>query len=167
MSAKGFYAAMDGHVVNILPPQSASGGVTSTPFELEQHAHASIIIQIGAQAAQMTELLVYAGTSAAMSTKEAIPFNLFKQETSGATNDVLANNTTTNNGLFPITSAGYQPSANANIFYIIEIDAASLPQGYPYVEIQLTNGANVDYVSAVAILSGGRNTSDQSLTVTA
>jgi hypothetical protein len=167
MSAKGFWAAQDGHVVNILPPQNATGGVSSTPFEMQQHAHASIILQLGAQSAQLTELIVNAGTSAAMTTKQAIPFNLFKQETAGASNDVLANNPSTNNGLFAIPATGYQPSANANIFYIVEIDAAALPQGYPYVQIAITDGANTDFVSAVAILSAGRNVSDQSPTVTA
>ena len=167
MSAKGFWAAQDGHVVNVLPPQNASGGVSSTPFEMMQHAHASIILQLGAQSGQVTGLTVNAGTSAAMTTKQAIAFNLFKQETSGASNDVLANNTATNNGLFPQPATGYEPSENANIYYIIEIDAASLPQGYPYVQIALTDGTDTDYVSAVAVLSAGRNVSDQSLTVTA
>jgi hypothetical protein len=79
--------------------------------------------------------------------------------------DVLLPNSTLNSGRFAVTAAGYAPPATSDIFYIIEIEAAQLPPGSPYVQLQITNGANANYASAIAILSGGRNTSDQSLTV--
>lgn len=159
MSVKGFYTAQEGHVVSILSPQSISGGVTATPFHLKNNAHADIVIQLGAQAAANTKILLNACTNAAGAGATAIPFDIFTQETAGNLNDVTSGRT-------PVTAAGYTPTANANTFYIVSIDAASLPQGSPYLQLQITNGANANFASAVAILSGGRNTSDQSLTVT-
>ena len=159
MSKQAFYAAQEGHAVSILSPQNVTGGVTATPFNLKIHSHASIIVQLGAQAAANTKILLNAGTNAAMAGSAAIPFDIYTQETAGNTNDVTSGRTS-------VTAAGYTPTANANTFYIIEIDAAVLPQGSPYLQLQITNGANTNYASAVAILSGGRNVSDQSLTVT-
>jgi hypothetical protein len=47
-----FYLPEEGHVVNILPPVDLSGGpLTADRFSMEGWAHASIILQIGANAA--------------------------------------------------------------------------------------------------------------------
>lgn len=159
MSAKGFWAAQDGHVVNILPPVDITGGKVAQAFSMGTYAHVSIILQVGVSAAAFTKILVNACTDAAGDNATAIPFNLFKQETAGAANDVLS-------GLNVIPATGYTPSAADGIFYVIELDAAALPQGSPYVQLDLTNGANSVIASAVAVLSAGRNTSDQSPTVT-
>ena len=76
----------------------------------------------------------------------AIPFNVFKAETTNG--DVLGGNTSE-------TAAGFQPSGNSGIFYVIEIDAAQLPQGSPYVQVVINNGANADYGAVAAILERG------------
>lgn len=159
MSVKGFYIAQEGHIVNVLLPQNITGGATGTVFNLKNHAHASVVVQLGAQAAANTKILLNACTNAAGAGATAIPFDIFTQETAGASNDVTSGRT-------PVTAAGYTPSANAGIFYILEIDAAALPQGSPYLQLQITNGANANFASAVAILSGARSPGDQSLTVT-
>lgn len=159
MSAKGFYLAQEGHTVNILPPVDVTGGKTSQAFSLADYAHASILLQIGVSAAAPGLVTLNACTSAAGANPTAIPFDVFKQETSGAGNDVLS-------GRVPVPAAGFTPAAGDGIFYVLEIDAANLPQGSPYMELAIANGANSVIASAVAILSGGRNTSDQSLTVT-
>jgi hypothetical protein len=159
MSKQGFYAAQEGHIVNILAPVNISGGVTAQCFHLKQHSHASIVVQLGVQAAAATKILLNACSSAAGAGATAIPYDLYTQETAGVVNDV----TSTRNA---ITAAGYTPSGNAGIFYILEVDASNLPAGLPYLQLQITNGANADFASAVAILSGGRNTGDQSPTVT-
>jgi hypothetical protein len=156
---RGFWAAQDGHVVSVLSPQNMSGGVTGQIFNMEGYEHASILIQLGAQAAAATKILLNACTDAAGDGAAAQPFNLFTQETAGLSNDVLSTRQA-------VAATGYTPSANANIFYVIELDAASLPQGSPYVQLQITNGANADYVSAVAVLSAGRYTGDQSPSAT-
>lgn len=157
--SKNFWAAQEGHVVSVLSPQNISGGVVGQVINLDGYNHASIIIQLGAQAAAATKLLLNACIDAAGDSPVAQPFNLFTQETAGLANDVLSTRQA-------VTAAGYTPSGNANIFYVIEIDAAALPSGSPYVQLQITNGANADYASAVAVLSGGRFTGDQSPSAT-
>lgn len=159
MSAKGFWVAQDGHVVNILPPVSISGGVSSQPFNLKNAAHVSLLLQFGALSAQPGAFVLNACTDHTGATKQAIGFNLFTQETSGAANDVLSTKQV-------IATTGYQPPDTANIFYVIEVDAASLPAGYPYLQLVIADGADTDFASAVAILSGLRFAEDQGMTAT-
>ena len=154
--AKGFYTAQDGHVVNILPPIDITGGKTGAAFSMKNHAHASILVQVGVSAAAFTKILVNACTDSSGDNPTAIPFDLYKCETSST--DVLSARTS-------VTAAGYTPSGNDAIFYVIELDAAQLPQGSSYVQLQLTNGVNSVIASAVAILSGARYAGDQSLSV--
>lgn len=155
-----FYAAQNGHIVNILPPVDITGGKTSQAFSLKNHTHATIIIQIGVSAAAFTKILIEECTDASGSGAAAIPFSIFVQETAGASHDVLGAKTA-------VTSAGYTPSANDNIFYVIEIGAGALDAGFSYLQVHLTNGANSVIASAVVVLSGARYAADQSPTVTA
>jgi hypothetical protein len=159
MYGKGIYTAQEEHLVNILPPVDITGGKTGQPFFLGRHGHATIVLAIGVSAAAFTKIIVNACSDAAADNPVAIPFSLFTQETSGAGNDVLS-------GLTAVPAAGYTPSANANIFYVIELDADQLPAGKPYVQLDLTNGANSVIASAVALLSGARYENDKSDTVT-
>lgn len=159
MSVKGFYTAQEGHVVNILPPQEISGGATAQVFNMEGYRHASIVLQLGAQAAANTKILVNACTDASGDGATVIPFDIFAQETAGVANDVLSTRT-------PVAAAGYVPAAGANIFYVIELDADALPDGSPFVQLEVTNGANANFASAAAVLSGGRFVGDQSPTAT-
>lgn len=153
---RGLVVSEMGHVVLALAPVSASGGKTTQAFSMDNYMHASIVIGIGAQAAQMTSIVVNACTSAAGANPTAIPFSVYKAET--ANGDVLGARTLE-------AAAGFQPSATAGIFYVIELDAEELPQGSPYVEVVITNGANADFVSVVAFLSGARFAEQQSPTV--
>lgn len=157
---KGFQAAQDGHIVNILSPQSISGGASSQAFCMKNHAHATIVVGIGAQAAAASDVTLKAGADATMATSQAIAFDVYKQEVAGNSNDVLGTRV-------PVDAKGFAPSANANIFYVLEVDADTLPANYDWLQLEVANGANVDYWSAVAILSGARFASDQSDTVTA
>jgi hypothetical protein len=170
----GFNVSEAGHVVQVIIPASISGGVIGQAFSMANYKHASIIISIGAQAAQATKIILSVGTATAaqgtaVANVTAIPFNLYKQESASA--DVL---TAINN----IVAAGYQPSATADIFYVIEIDANELEATlagaltgtdgqFNYLQLSITNGANADFVSAVAILSGSRYAEAQSPTAIA
>ena len=100
-----------------------------------------------------------AAVGAAVAGAAAIPFDLYKQETAGANNDVLGTRTAT-------AVAGFTPSANDGIFYVIEVDGDNLPAGSPYVQLAIANGVNSVIASAIAILSGSRYAGDQSLTAT-
>ena len=160
MGVKGFYTAQEGHVVNVLPPVDCTGGKLGQCFKMAKHGHASIILQFGVTAAAPTKVTLNACSDAAGDNPQAIGFDLFKQETAGANQDVLSTRT-------PIGAAGFQPSNNDNIFYVLEVDADSLPAGLPYVQLDITNGVNSAIASAVAILSGSRFASESSETVTA
>lgn len=156
---KGFYAAQEGHLVNILPPVDITGGKTAQAFGMQNYAHASILIQIGVSAAAPGLVTLNACTDNAGDNPTAIPFNVYKQETAGAANDVLGSKVV-------VPSTGFTPSAHAGIFYVIEIDAEALPQGSPYLQLAMANTANSVIASAVAILSGSRYAEDQSITAT-
>jgi hypothetical protein len=156
--AKGFYSAQDGHPLLPLAPVDITGGKTAAPFSMVNYAHASIFVLIGISAAAFTKIILNACSDAAGDGATAIAFDIYKQET--AAGDVLSGRTA-------VTSAGFTPSANDGIYYVIEIDAAQLPAGLPYVQVQLTNGANSVIASVFAILSGARFASDQSATAIA
>ena len=163
---KGFVVAENGHVVNILPPVDITGGKQSQAFSMKNYQHATIILQIGVSAAAWTAILMQCGTATAavgadVAGATALAFKMYKQETAGAANDVLG---------APVaeTSSGEtSPTANDNVFYVIEIDANELPDGKPWVQLKLTNGVNSVIASAVAVLSGARYAHRQSETVTA
>jgi hypothetical protein len=157
---KGAVLAEQGHFVNILAPVDITGGKTAQAFSLKNHAHASILIQVGVSAAAWTKILVNQCTDNTGANPVAIPFSIYKQETAGVANDVLGSRTA-------VTAAGYTPSANDGIFYVIELDASELADGSPYVQLQLTNGANSVIASAVAMLTGDRFPGDQNQTATA
>jgi len=165
-SAKGFYVAQEGHVVSLLPPASASGGATGLIFNLKTYAHASIIIQAGALAGGATAIQLYSCTSEAGAGAAAQAFDYFFQSAAGAGNDVFAPGAIANSGRTNVASGSFAPANTANTVFVIELDAAQLPQGSPYVKLVLTDTAEADYYSAIAILSGGRFTGDESLTVT-
>jgi hypothetical protein len=161
---QGLVIAEQAHVVNILPPVDITGGKVSQAFNMKNHHHATIFLQIGVSAAAFTKIIVdqctataAVGTPAAGAT--AIPFSIYKQETAGADSDVLGARTA-------VLAAGYTPSANDGIFYVIEIDAQELADGSPYVQLSLTNGSNSVIASAVAILSGPRFVGSSQATAT-
>jgi hypothetical protein len=155
---KGFVIAEEGHVVQIVAPVDITGGFTGVRFSMANYQHASIIVMIGASAAAFTALLLKNCTLASGGTATAIPFSIYKQETAGASHDVLGARTA-------VTSAGYAPSANDGIFYVIELDANELADGFNWVELSATNGTNSVIASAVAILSGSRYAESASPTV--
>lgn len=154
----GINVAEMGHVVNILPPVDISGGKTGDVFSMENYSHATIIVQVGVSAAAFTKILVNECTAFAGTNATAIAYNYYKEET--ASGDTLSAKTAA-------TTAGVTPTANDNVFYVIEIDASELSDGYNFVQLQLTNGTNSVIASAVAILSGSRYAGTQSATAIA
>lgn len=155
---KGINIAEQAHVVNILAPIDITGGKTAQAFSMKDYAHASIIIPIGVSAAAFNKILVNQCTDVNGTGATAIPFALYTQETAGASHDTLSTRT-------QVASSGYTPNAADNIFYIIEIDASELTDGYDCIQLQLTNATNSVIASALAILSGARYGGKQSATV--
>lgn len=150
--------AEQAHVVNILPPQDVSGGVSSDVFDMGKHAHATIIVQAGSTNADAGNITVEACDDFTPTTHTEVTFNYYAEET--AAGDTLSGKTAA-------TAAGIDVSGNDNLTYVIEIDAADLPAGKPKLRISWSACGGATYGSAVAILTGSRYAGDQSATVIA
>lgn len=153
---KGMWLAEEAHLVNVIPPVDVTGGATGDRFSMAKYQHASIIVQIGVSAAAFTKIILRECNAASGGTATDIPFTLYSCET--AAGDVFGAKES-------IAATGKTPSANNNIMYLIELDAAELSDGYQWVELALTNGSNSVIASAIAILSGARYSSAESPTV--
>jgi hypothetical protein len=173
----GFNVSEQGHVVNLLPPQSVSGGVTSLAFSMKNHKHASIIIALGAEATQLSGnlQLQLADTESSPQVAVAIPFNCYFQAAAGAGNDVLGS-------IQNVLAAGLALSslnAPANGVIVIEIDANELESASvggvlasslgvdSYLQVVLPSPAAVNLAAIVVVLSGARfaNVASPSVTV--
>lgn len=157
---QGINIAEQGHVVNVLPPINIAGGKTGDRFKMNNYGHATIIVQLGVSASAPTSITLKAADAASAGNTADIGFDYYAETT--AAGDTLSGKTTVDtNGLTTVT-------ANDNTMYVIEIDAAGLPEGKPWVEIALNNASgNSVIASAVAILSGSRYANDQSDTAIA
>ena len=154
----GFFVAQEGHVVNIAPPIDLNDAAkTCDAFSMANYDHASIIIQLGVTGAAST-VTVEECTSAAGAGATAIAFNYYAETTDSG--DTLS-------AVTAATSAGFDTSANDNVFYVIELDAADLSDGSPWVRVQFSDPGAATLGSAVAILSGGRYQNDQNATAIA
>lgn len=161
----GFNVSEAGHVVNLIPPVDGNAGapVSAQGFSMKKHAHASILIQLGVTAAAPTSIILVSSTAVTGGTTTQLAFRYYSQTTAGKDKDVLS-------GPFVVADASVgipSPSANDGIFYVIEIDSAELPDGQPYLQLQVTNPSSSVLIAASAILSGGRNQYAGSPTVTA
>lgn len=167
----GFHIADAGHVVNILTPQSISGGVTAQAFSLKNAEHVSIILQFGVFGSALpTAILLNACSSAAGAGATAIPFRYYYNNTGGTSNDVL-----TGGGVVAATGilAAAMVKNNAQ-FLVIEVDAAEIDflgdsngSDFPYLQLQITDSGNTTFASAVAVLSGVRQQFKGGVTATA
>lgn len=147
MTAKGIVIAEECHVVNILPPIDLTGGVTGDVFTMKDYSHVTIIVQIGVSAAAPTKIIINECNTIAGGAANAIAHAIYIEET--AAGDTLGSRT-------EVLAAGTTPSANDNIFYVIELDAAALAEGFNFVQLSITDGGNATLASAIAILSGAR-----------
>src|SRR4030042_4867978 len=127
----GICLAEEGHIVNILPPVDISGGVLSDIWSMENHAHCTIIVQVGVSGAAFTKIILNKGTTCVTGSGVAMAHTIYKEET--ASGDTLGAATA-------VLAAGTTPSANDNIFYVIEVDANEMGAGYSTLELSLTNG---------------------------
>jgi hypothetical protein len=155
---KGFYPANEGHVVNILPPQDVSAGVSSDVFSMGMYSHATIIVQAGSTNADAGNVILEECDDFTPTTHTDIAFTYYAETT--AAGDTLGAKTAA-------AATGIDVSANDNIMYVIEVDASQLTEGYNKLRISWSACGGATYGSAVAILSGARYASDQSATVIA
>jgi hypothetical protein len=168
MSAKGFVVAQDGHVANLISPVSAGAAETARRFNMANWHHASILLQLGASGGPIGAITVSVYNAQTGGSGVAIGYALYKQEAASAPFDVWANNTATNSGRFPQAATGYTPASDvANAMYAIELDAADVlaAANGTYIELDIAVGSlgtTPQLLSALAVLSAGRYTSDES-----
>lgn len=163
MSAKGFWATQDGHVVNILPPVSAGAAQTGVRFSMANYAHASILLRFGAAGGPTGAIIlkVYAAESGGSGV--AIPFKYALQNASSAPFDVFSE-------WVQATASGYTPTDVADEIIAIEIDSDDLlvaGNNGTYVELDIAVGSlgtTPQLLDALGILSGARYSADLSAT---
>ena len=151
-----FNAAQEGHVVSILPPVDISGGKVADAFSMENWSHATIIITMGVTYSTGSDITLSESATAAAGTDIAFKYAI----EATALGDTLG-------ALTACASTGFTSSANDGIIYVIEVDAADLSAGYPWLCLTLANPGGSTIASAVAVLSGGRYACDQSATAIA
>lgn len=154
MGARGINLAEEGHVISIISPQNITGGKAATIFSMANAAKANILIQFGALAAALGAITLNACSDISGDGATAIPFTYYQQPVAGNAIDTLELNGSTPSTAFAATSAGFTPADAANTFCILVVQADQLPAGLPYLQLEIANGANADFVSAAAILTG-------------
>lgn len=163
MSAKGFWATQDGHVVNILPPVSAGAAQTGTRFSMANWAHASLLLRFGAAGGPAGAITLKVYPAETGGSGVAIPFRYALQNASSAPFDVFGE-------WAQATTAGFTPSSDvADEIMGIEIDSDDLlvAANGTYVELDIAVGSlgtTAQVLDAVGVLSGGRYTADLSAT---
>lgn len=176
----GFSLSEEGHYVNLLPPASITGGTgqISPGFSMKNYKHASIIINLGAEATQLSGTLLVYLVPTATGTGIAIPFNYYYQAAGGAGGDDVLSS------IQNATSAGVTLSATnapANGVIIIEIDANELESAAgalagtadagslgqdSYVSLVIPSAAAANFAQVGVVLSGSRFANVASPTVT-
>ena len=151
-----FQVAEEGHVVNILPPVSISGAVTSEVFSMKDASHVSIIVTCGATNADAGFVTIEECDDFTPTNDTAIDFSYYAETT--AAGDTLGSRTAA------VAATGIDVSANDSITYVIEIDAEQLTEGYPNLILKWSAPGGATLVSAVAILSGLAYAGDQNRT---
>ena len=150
-----FVVAEQGHVVQLLAPQSQTAALTSDVFSMENWAHATIIVLGGAGSActvTVSECDNFTPDNAATKI-----FNYAQEAT--AAGDVL------DAALAAATTAGISIGTATGTILVIEIDNDELSDGYPCVQINVSDPGTSKMISAFAILSGARYAEDITATV--
>ena len=151
-----FNIAQQGHIVNVMGAYDIDSGAGSCDaFSMENWSHASIIISFGVAGGTVAVTLSESTTAAAGTD---IAFKYAKEITT--LGDTMG-------ALTQATSTGITTTASANSFYVIEIDAADLSAGYNWVQLALAEATGSTLCSAIAVLSGGRYSGDESATAIA
>lgn len=144
------------HVVNALPPLDFNGSARNTKvISMARHGHVSFVVSLGAVSAATTVKAQACDDFTPSSTTD-IPFAIYKMETTDG--DVLGPRTA-------VAATGVALTTNNNTQYVIEIDAAELPEGKPFVRLNFSDPSAGCLGSVVAVLTGARYAGPESATV--
>jgi hypothetical protein len=164
MGAKGIWLTQDTHLVDLLKPVSANAALTSTRFNTTMYGHASLVLRFGAAGGPTGAVTVKVYPTLTGGSGVAIPFRYFLQNAGSAPFDVFGSMQTA-------TAAGYTPSsdvADADLVIEIDIDEILAAANGTYVELDIAVGSlgtTPQLLDAFGLLSGGRFTADQSVSV--
>lgn len=142
-----------GHILQLLPPQTLSAAASSATFTMKSWDHASILCFGGAGSGLTVRLFEATGAGGTGAT--AIGFRY----AAGAVvdSDVCA-------ALAAAGSAGVA-MGTSNTFVVIELDGAELSDGSPWVHIQTSDPGTSRLFAASCVLSSGRFQEDVTATV--
>lgn len=152
----GFLAAECGHVMQLYNPQSVGAAATSDTFCMENWAHATIIISLGAGsgcAVTLGQCTSFAGSGRA--TISDFRYAMEATDAGDTLDAALA------------VASSITIAAGTGGFAVIELDAAQLSDGYPYVQVNVSDPGTAKIVGVLAILSGGRYQEDITATAIA
>lgn len=157
--SKGFNIAEQGHVAVYRYPvdldSSQQAAQTTDWLNFGKHSHVSIIVALGVTGAAVVVKLQSADDASGTNPTD-MAFNVYKAET--ADSDVAG-------ARAAVASTGLTCSGNNGIFYIIEVDAAELPQGQPFLGVHIADPAAATIGCVIAVFSGPRYGGPQSATV--
>lgn len=154
--SKGFVVAEQGHVVQLLAPQTLSAAATSDTFSMAGWAHASILLNFGAGSG--CSITMGECTSFAGSDRTALSSFRMAQEAT-ANGDTL-------DAALAVASA-ITIAAGTAAFAVIELDGDELSDGYPYVQVNISDPGTSKLAGAMVVLSGGRYQEDITATAIA
>jgi hypothetical protein len=156
MSAKGFNAAEEGKVMQILTPADLGGTSTRTSLyiNMEGYEKCQIILNVGASAGTATAIL-YESDNGSGNSVTAIAANYYTESTTSG--DTLGARTA-------LATTGLTIAATAGTYYVIDVDSSQLTEGYPYLNLRLSALDSTTVTCATAILSGARYGYDQNAT---
>jgi len=155
---KGFVLAEQGHVVQGLAPIDIdSAALNSDVWSMGDYGHASIIIGLGVTGAAATVTLEECDDFTP-SNSTAIAFDYYAEAVAGG--DTLGARTAA-------AAAGFATATTDGIFYVIEIDASALTDGFPNLRVALTDPGTATFAQITVILSGSRYAEAESATAIA
>lgn len=156
---QGLYLSQVAHIVNALPPIDLNGSArNSDVWSMKGLGHASIIITSGVSGGTVATVTVTECDDFTPSNETAIAFDVYKEET--ADGDTLG-------AKVAATASGFAMSTNNNIFYVIEVDARQLTDGFECMRVKFTDPSASQLTAVVAVLSGARYAHDQGNTAIA
>jgi len=147
MGAKGITIGEELHTLLSVAPVDINGaGATSDIWNMRNYAHCTIVCGLGVTGAATT-ITVEECDDVTPSNSTAIAFSYYAETT--AAGDTLGARTAA-------TTAGITGSTNDGVFYVIEIDASQLTDGFPYLRVVFSDPSAATLATAVVILSGAR-----------
>jgi hypothetical protein len=127
------------------PEDAGAGAETFDSFCMKNYSHATLILLFGDNTAD-NALTIYEGaTDGALTAAITFPYRLTSAIAKAASADILGDESTS--AALTITAATYEDK-----MLVVEIDPATLTDGYDWITAKLDGSATEQFIAAVAIL---------------